>query len=86
MSEPFGSNPKETLIFSEDGHFALFQSRAKLPKIEANDRFKATAEEAKAILQGSIAYYRTYSVSEADKVIYVKLEASTFPNLDHMSA
>ena len=36
--EPFGSSPKGMIIFSNDGHFSLFQSRAEIPKIAANDR------------------------------------------------
>ncbi|WP_156949099.1 MULTISPECIES: lipocalin-like domain-containing protein [unclassified Bradyrhizobium] len=33
--EPFGPSPKGVMIFSEDGHFSLFQSRAEIPKIAA---------------------------------------------------
>ena len=54
--EPFGPNPKGTIIFTGDGHFSLVQLRAELPRIAANDRAKATAEEAQAIVDGSIAY------------------------------
>jgi len=46
--EPFGPSPKGVIIFSNDGHFSLFQSRAEIPKIAANDRAKATPEEAQA--------------------------------------
>ena len=31
-------------------------------------------------MQGSIAYFGTYSVSETDKVITFHIEGSTFPN------
>jgi hypothetical protein len=34
-------------MFSKDGHFSLLQSRAEIPKIAANDRAKAAAEEAR---------------------------------------
>jgi hypothetical protein len=40
-TEPFGSNPKGMMMFSREGHFSLFQSRAEIPKIAANDRAKA---------------------------------------------
>ena len=63
------------------GIFHLFQSRGELPKIAANDRTKASPEEAGAIVGGSIAYYGTYSVNEAEKSLAVNLEASTFANL-----
>src|SRR5512135_2120847 len=77
----FGSNPKGTMIFSSDGHFALIQMRADLPKLASNSRDAGTPEENKAVVQGSIAYFGTYSVNESDKVITVKLEGSTFANL-----
>jgi hypothetical protein len=74
--EPFGSSPKGVIIFSNDGHFSLFQSRAEIPKIAANDRAKATPEEAQSIVASSIAYYGTYSIDEKTKVMLVNLAAS----------
>src|SRR3977135_3988891 len=65
--EPFGPSPKGVIIFSNDGHFSLFQSRAEIPKIAANDRAKATPEEAQSIVASSIASYGTYSIDEKDK-------------------
>jgi Lipocalin-like domain len=79
--EPFGTSPKGIIIFSSDGHFSLFQSRADLPKIAANDRAKATPGEAQTIVASSIAYYGTYSIDEQTKVMVVNLAASTYPNV-----
>src|SRR3982750_4921159 len=79
--EPFGPSPKGVIIFSNDGHFSLFQSRAEIPKIAANDRAKATPEEAQAIVASSIAYYGTYAIDEATKVMTVNLATSTFANV-----
>jgi hypothetical protein len=79
--EPFGPSPKGVIIFSGDGHFSLFQSRAEIPKIAANDRAKATPEEAQTIVASSIAYYGTYSIDENTKVMSVNLAASTYANV-----
>jgi hypothetical protein len=79
--EPFGPSPKGMIIFSKDGHFSLFQSRAEIPKIAANDRAKATPEEAQSIVASSIAYYGTYSIDENTKVMLVNLAASTYANV-----
>ena len=79
--EIFGSAPKGTIIFSADGHFSLFQSRAEIPKIAANDRAKVAPEEAIAIVGSLIAYYGSYSVNETDKTISVKIEGSSYANL-----
>ncbi len=75
------SNSKSMVIYTADGHFAFLSIRPDLPKIAANDRAKATPEEARAILAGSIAYLGTYTVNEAEKTIIAKPEASTFANL-----
>ena len=80
-TEMFGSTPKGTMIFSREGHFALVQTRAELPRIAANSRDHGTPDENKAIVQGSIAYFGTYSVSEADRTITLKLDGSTYANL-----
>lgn len=80
-TEPFGPQPKGIIIFTSDGHFSLFQSRAELPKISANDRAKATPDEAAALVNGSIAYYGTYTVNESERSLSVTLDGSTYPNL-----
>lgn len=80
-AEPFGADPKGIIIFTADGYFSLLQSRPDLPKIAANDRAKATPEEATAVVAGSIAYYGTYSINETEKTIAVKIEQSTYANL-----
>ena len=79
--EVFGPNPKGTMIFSSDGHFALIQMRADLPNFASNSRDRGTPEENRAVVEGSIAYFGTYSVNESEKVINVQLEGSTFANL-----
>jgi hypothetical protein len=76
--EPCGGSPKG--VISKDSHLSLFQSRAEIPKIAANDRAKATAEEAQRIVAFSIAYYSTYSVDENSRVMVVNLAASTYAN------
>jgi hypothetical protein len=77
----FGLNPKGTLIFTSDGHFALVQMRSDLPKLASDSRDRGTPEENKAVVQGSIAYFGTYAVNEAEKIITLQLEGSTFANL-----
>jgi len=69
------------VIYTSDGHFAFVSVRDDLPKLANPDRERATAEEARAVVAGSIAYYGTYSVNEADKVISAKVEGSTYANL-----
>jgi hypothetical protein len=72
-TEQFGANPIGVIIFGSDGHFALVNARSDLPKLASNSRDRTTPEEDKAIAQGSLAYYGTYTVSETDKVIAVHI-------------
>ena len=41
---------------------------------------QGTPDENKATMQGSLAYFGTYSVNETDKSYTVQVEGSTFPN------
>lgn len=81
MAQPFGADPKGIIIFTPSGHFSLFQSRAEIPRLASNDRARATAEEAQAVIGSSIAYFGTYTVNEADRTLALRLEASTFANV-----
>ena len=74
-------NLKGIVIYTSDGHFAFVSVRTDLPKLASPDRARATAEEARAVVAGSIAYYGTYSINEADRVLTAKVEGGTFANL-----
>jgi hypothetical protein len=76
----FGANPKGYTIFDANGRFFIMFARSDLPKIASNNPSTPTPEEAKAIVSGSIAYYGTYTVDEAAKVISFRVESSTFAN------
>jgi hypothetical protein len=77
-SEPFGPNPNSILTFDANGRFVSVGTRPDLPKFASNNRMQGTAEENKAIVQGSIAVFGTYSV--VDKVVIEKVEGGTWPS------
>ena len=72
---------KGVVIYSPDGYFAFVNVANDLPKLAANNRDKATVEEAKAIVAGSVAYFGTYTVDEGTKTIIPTVEGATFPNM-----
>jgi hypothetical protein len=76
-TDVFGPNVKGILIFEANGRFAQIVMRPGLPKFASDNRLQGTPEENKAIVQGSQAYFGTYSV--ADKIITLHVEASTWP-------
>src|SRR4051812_43059500 len=63
--QKYGTDPRGFHIFERNGRFFAMMARPDLPKIAASDPQKATPEEARAIIAGSIAYYGTYTVNEA---------------------
>jgi hypothetical protein len=79
--EPFGTSPKGIMIFTADGRFSLFQSSSQVPRLAANDRARATPEEAMAVVRESIAYFGTYAVNEAAREFSLTIEGSTYTNL-----
>jgi len=78
----FGDKPRGTLILGTDGRYALIVGRATLPKIASGARTKATTEENKAVVDGSIAHYGRYTIDDGGKAITFHVEMSTFPNWD----
>jgi Lipocalin-like domain len=79
-TDMYGANPQGQLIFDPNGRFTTIFLRSDVPKFASGNRETGTPEENKAAVQGGIAYFGTYSVSETDKIITYHLEGSTFPN------
>jgi hypothetical protein len=76
----FGNDPKGVNTFTPDGQFTLIITRSNLPKISSGNPEKPTAEEAQAIVSGSIAYFGTYTVDEATKTVSEHIDATTLLN------
>jgi Lipocalin-like domain len=73
---------KGILVFDGNGRYLLMIMRSDLPKFATNARDQGTTEENKAVMQGLIAHFGTYSVNEADKTLTTRIEVSAFPNLN----
>ena len=79
-SEPYGANVKGTQVFDANGRFAVVVMRGDLPKVASNNRETATAEESQQIAHGSLAYFGSYTVNEADKSMTLQIESATLAN------
>jgi hypothetical protein len=79
-SSTFGDNPTGVAFFDGSGHYIIAVMRSDRPQYAVNDRVQGTAEENKATAQGTITYFGTYSVSEADRTIAINVVGSSFPN------
>ena len=76
----WGNNPKSLLIFTNNGYYTWHVFRSDRPKFASNNRMQGTPDENKATMQGSLAYFGTYSVNEGDKTVMFRVEGSTYPN------
>jgi hypothetical protein len=76
----YGPNPQGQIMYDANGRFSIIITRSDLPKFASNNRQAGTPEENNAIMQGSLAYFGTYSVSDTDKIITTHIESGTFPN------
>ncbi len=78
--EPFGPNAKGLLYFDAAGHFATQVMAANRPRFASNNRMLGTADENKAMSQGVVAYFGTYTVDDASRIVTLHIEQSSFPN------
>jgi hypothetical protein len=82
-TEPFGPNPRGSMLLTPDGRFSMILMRTSLPKFASNIRTKGTVEENQAAVQGSVAAFGTYAVAgDKEKTLNLHIEGSTFPNWD----
>jgi hypothetical protein len=58
----------------------IILDRADIAKFASANRMEGTAEENKAVVQGMIAHFGTYTVNEVDKTITFHVTTSSIPN------
>jgi len=80
--EALGPNPQGVFVLDANGNFVITLLGAARRKFASNNRLEGTADENKAAVQGSIAYFGTYTVNEADHTLNFHC---TFPNWDGTS-
>jgi hypothetical protein len=77
--QPFGESPKGVLILEANGRYAQVFTRPDRPKFKANNRLQGTPDEIKAAWDGALAHFGTWSVSEVDKTVLLRVEGSFYP-------
>jgi hypothetical protein len=80
--EAYGPNARGMMVLTPDGHYTINLARATLPKFAANARTKGTADENKAVIEGSIFHYGKYTIDDGGKSITFHVQTSAFPNWD----
>ena len=79
-TQPLGPDPQGLMMLDGAGRFMMIIARPDIPKFAVNKRDAGTPEENKAVLAGMLGFFGTYSVNEADQVLIIRPEVSTFPN------
>jgi hypothetical protein len=82
--QPYCVNPIGTLMFDASGRYTQVIAARGRPKAAtgATNRADVKPEEYKAIAQGLLANFGTWSVNEADKTLASHLEGALFPNVE----
>ena len=79
-SDWFGGHPDGLLIFTDDLHFTEAVTRTDLPLVVSGDRLSATPEENRALAQGTLGSYGTYTAGDDGSLIGQQILGSTFPD------
>jgi hypothetical protein len=78
--ERYGTSPKGIAFFDAGGRYIITVMRSDRAKYASNALWQGTPEENKETADGTITYFGTYSVSEADSSIAIHVEGSSYPN------
>jgi hypothetical protein len=76
----FGESPVGIAFFDADGRYLITVMRSNRAKYASAAPWQGTALENKATAEGTMTYFGTYSVHEADSSIAIHIEGCSFPN------
>src|SRR5690242_8964133 len=74
----YGDKPVGITVFDKSGTYVSWLSKPGLPKFATPNRLKGTDAEYRAVMQGMIAGYGTYTVE--GNTVAIKWIASSYPN------
>jgi hypothetical protein len=83
--DSYGPNAKGMLVLDANGRYSMILIAGGLPIFGAGNRSSGTADEALAVVAGSLAHFGIYAVDEADKSLTLQIDRATFPNWDGRS-
>ena len=72
--------PDGTVMFDARGNYALILAKVGMPKFASDNRTQGSAEENRAVVQGTLAHFGTYKVDERQRTLNFHIVGSTFPN------
>jgi hypothetical protein len=78
--ERYGTSPKGIAFFDAGGRYIITVMRSDRAKYASNALWQGTPDENKETADGTITYFGTYSISDADSSIAIHVDGSSFPN------
>ena len=81
---PLGEYPTGLLMLDGAGNFSWQIIRPDIPKFASNNRLEGTPDEYKAVAQGVLSFFGTYTVDDAGKAITMRVVSSSFPNTNNV--
>ena len=81
VTEPYGPHPIGIAIYDRSGHFSTQRMRADLPKFAANSKNGGTDAENKAVVQGIMTLFGTFTVDEKSGTRLLHIVGSSYPNI-----
>jgi hypothetical protein len=79
-SDWFGARPDGLLIFTDELHFTEAVTRTDLPLVVSGDRLSTTPQENRALAQGTLGCYGTYTTGQDGSLAGQHILGSTFPD------
>lgn len=76
----YGVAPQGIAMFDAGGHFVISVMHADRCTYAADHPAQGTAEENRITAARTMTYFGTYTVREAEPIIDIDIEASSFPN------
>jgi hypothetical protein len=76
----YGATPTGIAFFDAGGRYIITVMRSDRANYASNALWQGTAEENKVTADGTITYFGTYSVSEAESSIVIHIGGCSFPN------
>ena len=83
--DPFGGKGVGMQFFAGTGQFSYQIIRSDIPKVASNNRQDGTADEFKAMAQGVISYFGSYSLDDSGKTLTQHVVSSSFSNFNDIN-
>ena len=78
--QPFGPDPKGSIIYTDTGRVSAQVMRSDRPEFANEDQMKGTPGEMEASFRGCISYFGAYHVNREAGFVTHRIESSLFPN------